>query len=210
MLRFYLPLIEPDRRISRIRLSDKAKMTRSRSPEKDTDLIWCSAVHDRRPVAGVVDLRQCSWAFHAFDAGLELRPLPSTGITRLHRYYEPLRHPKRPSLSLAGVQLAAGAATAGASRVSCFSCVCVLSSLPRWDRWVLVSFATPATLAFPMAQAGRLPHYTFRGLLNVHSRYGPQTRGVAKRLFPSKALATSLPPLPLRLLPARTIVAGRD
>ena len=26
---------------------------------------------------------------------LELRPLPSTGITRLHRYYEPLRHPQR-------------------------------------------------------------------------------------------------------------------
>jgi hypothetical protein len=106
MLRFYLPLIEPDGRISRIRLSDKAKKTRSHSPDNETDLIWCSAVRDRRPVAGVVDLRQCSWAFHAFDAGLELRPLPSTGITRLHWYYEPLRHPKRPGLSLAGVRLA--------------------------------------------------------------------------------------------------------
>ena len=36
---------------------------------------------------------------------LELRSLPSTGITRLQRYYEPLRHPRAPSLSLAGVQL---------------------------------------------------------------------------------------------------------
>ncbi len=35
----------------------------------------------------------------------EPRPLPSTGITRLHRYYEPLRHPKAPGLSLAGVRL---------------------------------------------------------------------------------------------------------
>src|SRR5207247_481564 len=26
---------------------------------------------------------------------LELRPLPSTGVTRLPRYYEPLRHPAR-------------------------------------------------------------------------------------------------------------------
>src|SRR5713101_8532978 len=36
---------------------------------------------------------------------LELRSLPSTGITRLQRYNEPLRHPRAPSLSLAGVRL---------------------------------------------------------------------------------------------------------
>src|SRR5258708_244611 len=36
---------------------------------------------------------------------LELRSLPSTGITRLPRYYEPLRHPRAPGLSLAGVRL---------------------------------------------------------------------------------------------------------
>src|SRR5438093_9298046 len=35
----------------------------------------------------------------------ELRPLPSTGITRLQRYYEPLRHPRAPGLSLAGFRL---------------------------------------------------------------------------------------------------------
>src|SRR2546427_10123251 len=31
---------------------------------------------------------------------LELRPLPSTGITRLRRYCGPLRHPKAPGLSV--------------------------------------------------------------------------------------------------------------
>src|ERR1700726_2250335 len=36
---------------------------------------------------------------------LELRPLPSTGLTRLQRYYEPLRHPTAPGLSLTGVRL---------------------------------------------------------------------------------------------------------
>jgi hypothetical protein len=36
---------------------------------------------------------------------LELRPLPSTGVTRRPRYYEPLRHPRWPGLSLAGVRL---------------------------------------------------------------------------------------------------------
>ena len=36
---------------------------------------------------------------------LELRSLPSAGVTRLQRYYEPLRHPTAPGLSLAGVRL---------------------------------------------------------------------------------------------------------
>src|SRR3954466_1690760 len=36
---------------------------------------------------------------------LELRPLPSAGITRLHRYYGLLRHPSAPGLSLTGVRL---------------------------------------------------------------------------------------------------------
>src|SRR5206468_12307151 len=36
---------------------------------------------------------------------LELRLLPSTGITRLHRYYAPLRHPSAPGLSLTGIRL---------------------------------------------------------------------------------------------------------
>src|SRR6516225_7820187 len=37
--------------------------------------------------------------------GLELRPLSSAGITRLLRYYGPLRHPSAPGLSLTGVRL---------------------------------------------------------------------------------------------------------
>ncbi len=36
---------------------------------------------------------------------LELRPLPSTDITRLLQYYEPLRHPKVPRPSLTGIWL---------------------------------------------------------------------------------------------------------
>jgi hypothetical protein len=39
------------------------------------------------------------------EKALELRSLPSPGFTRLHRYYEPLRIPTAPGLSLAGVQL---------------------------------------------------------------------------------------------------------
>jgi len=36
---------------------------------------------------------------------LELRPLSSTSITRLLKYYGPVRHPKAPSLSLTGRRL---------------------------------------------------------------------------------------------------------
>src|SRR6202521_1303824 len=49
---------------------------------------------------------------------LQLRPLPSTGVTRLRQYYEPLRHPRRPSLSLTSCQLIHTAITAGTSRVA--------------------------------------------------------------------------------------------
>ena len=46
-----------------------------------------------------------SMSFTTYCVCLELRSLPSTGITRLHWYYEPLRHPRAPGLSLAGVRL---------------------------------------------------------------------------------------------------------
>src|SRR5882724_6368334 len=48
----------------------------------------------------------------------QLRPLPSAGVTQLHRYYEPLRHPTRPGLSLTSCQLIHTAITAGTSRVA--------------------------------------------------------------------------------------------
>src|SRR5467141_4257244 len=44
-------------------------------------------------------------SFVASCVSFQLRPLPSPGVTRLHRYYEPLRHPTRPGLSLASCQL---------------------------------------------------------------------------------------------------------
>src|SRR4051812_38824946 len=35
-----------------------------------------------------------SLSFSSASGLLELRPLPSTGVTRLPRYYEPVRHPR--------------------------------------------------------------------------------------------------------------------
>src|SRR5271170_8372070 len=80
--------------ISRIRLSDKtsrrlSRATPSAASEHHVELIGF-------PI---------SMSFATSRVCLELRSLPSAGITRLQRYYEPLRHPKTPSLSLAGLRL---------------------------------------------------------------------------------------------------------
>src|SRR4030095_8432327 len=80
--------------ISRIRLSDKtsrllSRVTPSAVSEPSSELIGC-------PI---------SRSLTTSCVCLELRSLPSTGVTRLPRYYEPLRHPGAPGLSLAGVRL---------------------------------------------------------------------------------------------------------
>ena len=75
-----------------------------------------------------------------------LRPLPSAGITRLHRYFGPLRHPAGPTLALAGCRLARATPPVRASRVASIplfhaccrhypggTCRCLRRSLP--DRW---------------------------------------------------------------------------
>ena len=57
------------------------------------------------PFPEVRGSRQSPGSHALSDVDLELRPLPSTGVNRLQRYYEPVRHPARPGLSLAGVRL---------------------------------------------------------------------------------------------------------
>ena len=57
------------------------------------------------PSAGGSRLIANLLAVTTFDTLLEPRSLPSTGITRLPRYYGPFRLPDRPGLSLAGCAL---------------------------------------------------------------------------------------------------------
>ena len=47
------------------------------------------------------------------------------------------------------------------------------SPLPRRNRWVPTSFASPTAAAFPEIQAGRLPHCPDQGLLSVHCTLRP-------------------------------------
>ena len=118
-------------------------------------------------------------SFVASCVSFQLRLLPSTGITRLHRYCEPLRHPSRPGLSLASCQFIHTAITAGTSRVAYGPLR--LHAVATAPAGLMELFArnTSSTSAFPETAAGRLLHQRFRGLLSVHSRYGLQACRVA-------------------------------
>jgi hypothetical protein len=60
----------------------------------------------------------------------------------------------------------------------------------------------PVRTAFPVIQAGRHPHLHFRGLLKLHSRYGPLDCSTAQRLPLSRRLRPSrLPNRAARQLP---------
>ena len=59
-----------------------------------------------------------------------MRLLPSTCITRLPRYYGPLRHPIVPGLSLTGVRLIILSPHHGASRCARFPCVHAVATTP--------------------------------------------------------------------------------
>ena len=78
----------------RIRLSDKTSRRLSRATPS-------AASEHRVELIGF----PISMSFATFCVCLELRSLPSAGVTRFPRYYEPLRHPRAPGLSLTGVRL---------------------------------------------------------------------------------------------------------
>jgi hypothetical protein len=100
-----------------------------------------------------------------------LRPLPSTGITRLHRYYEPLRHPPRPAPSerLSGT----GPSPRWASRVPTRSVSTCHPHYPGESPGALAVVPAPGTAAFPALSSGRHSQRLFRGLLRVHCALRP-------------------------------------
>ena len=107
---------------------------------------------------------------------LELRPLPSTGITRLHQYYGPLRHPKAPGLSLAGVQLAIPGHAMRLPVLRALSlCTCCRHYPGAADGRRLRSLSQPYQPS-PVRRPGRPARCPFRGLLGVHLRCGLHTR----------------------------------
>ena len=79
---------------------------------------------------------------------LELRSLPSTGVTRLQRYYEPLRHPIAPCPSLAGVRLVIPTTPMGFPCCARFPCVRAAATTPVQRLGVLVA-RSPSRISLP-------------------------------------------------------------
>src|SRR5258708_6290929 len=139
-----------------------------------------------------------------------LRPSP-TGITRFQRYYEPLRRPKAPGLSLTGFQLVIALTTPwGFPCCVRFRCVHAVATTPAQRLGVLFSLSHPAVSAFPERVVGSACASSFSrlaqrslALRSAHSRCHQFVTRIPK------ASASSLPPWLLRLLPAGA-VAGWD
>jgi hypothetical protein len=147
-----------------------------------------------------------------FQDAPEVRPLPSTGITRLPRYYEPVRRPRRPGLSLAGVRLGSASPPSRVSRVA--------SDLPvqacrrhypggTMDPDVARARAWSMTAAFPATMPGRLPQQdTFEACSAFTHVTACLFAEPLERPFSSRAPTGWLPPRSSRLLPAGATVAG--
>jgi hypothetical protein len=119
-------------------------------------------------------------SFVASCVSFQLRPLPSTGVTRLHRYCEPLRHPTRPGRSLASCQLIHTAITAGTSRVAHGPhCVHAVANTPA-GRMELVPSYNSIRFGLP-TKPGRVGSCItiFGACLAFTSRYGLHARRVA-------------------------------
>jgi hypothetical protein len=178
MLRFHIPLIEPDVRISRIRLSDglhrpTRRYTRQCTFRRPIQLL------PRPPSRCIGVARPCGQSPGCWSLPQRTR----SQVPSLHRHYPastvlrtcppPLGGPACPSRASGWER---HRPTAEASRVACrFPLHTCHRHYPGGTGRALSLSARPAA-AFPIGLPGRLPHCAFRGLLSVHSRYGLHAR----------------------------------
>jgi len=85
---------------------------------------------------------------------LELRPLPSTGITRLPRYYGPLRHPTTPGTSLTSFRLLIPEHAEGFPVLRALSLCTCCRHYPDTATEITALLFLPAVSAFPSMAAG--------------------------------------------------------
>ena len=113
-----------------------------------------------------------------FESIPEVRVLPSTGITRLQRSYYPVRLPPMPPPEATLRPLPSH--QTGLPRLPEPPFQRAVPTTPA-DRAGALVDCFPAHAAFPKWEEGRHPHCHFRGLLRLHSRYGPPDRSAAHR-----------------------------
>src|SRR5438309_3317030 len=141
-------------------------------------------------------------SFVASCVSFQLRPLPSTGVTRFHQYSEPLRHPIRPSPSLTSCQLIAIAITAGVSRVASGPlCLHAVANTPASLAESVRSYYS-VSIGLPSIRGGSAPASPVSGPAQRSLTLRP-TRSPSRQMRPStpEAPAASLPLPLLRLLP---------
>ena len=95
---------------------------------------------------------------------LELRSLPSAGITRLRRYHEPLRLPTAPGLSLAGVRLIIPDHALGPPVLRTLSLCTCRRQYPGAAAGRILRSSHPAISAFPDMAVGSACTSTFSRL----------------------------------------------
>ena len=140
---------------------------------------------------------------------LELRSLPSTGVTRLQRYYEPLRHPRAPGLSLAGVRLVISGHALGLPVLRALSLCTCCRHYPGAAAGCTLRSSRPPVSAFPEPTIGSACTSSFSRLARRSLTLRPaHSHGHQIRDRYPKASDISSPPCLLRLLPAGA-VAGR-
>ena len=216
MLRFHLPLIEPDGRISRIRLSEKVHAFACGGRRASPWLGRAVPPATSEAFREVLGSSPLSFRFLVASGTDPSTQAPSLGgHYPLHRYYGPVRLPPRPGLSLAGLRLA----TCSASGVGLACCVCLpcqhaVATAPVDPSPLLV-------LAFDSLECdgGGLPHgsagsASTSGCFGACSAFTCAQRGIITACwlaesstddpFTSKASADSLPPRLFRLLPGGT------
>jgi len=187
--RFPSPLIKPDVRISRIRLSDWFHRAAHGGHR-----VWCVLPKqwaladtpnstDRRPssprgkasseasgYAGVFQAHRQSPILGSVQSAPEARALSSASITRPPRSYGPLRLPSDPP---PGQRWGCQPRSRRVSPADPHHPSSVPCPVPRRIETGACVDCFPAHTAFPVSQAGRHPHLHFRGLLRLHARYGP-------------------------------------
>ena len=210
MLRFHSPLVEPDRRIYRIRLSDKDANqlvisrlgTRKPRDSESFFAIACNAIDNAWASSGG-RLSPMARPLVVSCVVLELRPLRSADVTRFPRYYGPLRHLARPGLSLTGVRLAVSRRHHTRFPGLRWSPLANMPSPP--PRWTCGGYRSPESHSsgLPRYAGGSASKLCFSRPARRSLALRPAcTRDRLKRSFPSKASTVSSPPPPLRLLPA--------
>jgi hypothetical protein len=163
--------------------------------------------------SGVVRLFANLPFFVAFCVCLQLKPLPSTRVTRLHRYCEPLRHPSQPGPSLTSCQLIHTAITAGTSRVAYGPlCLHAVANTPAGLMELVRSYRS-INFGLPTNRGGSAPALSVSGpaqrLLTLRPARSPSrlatlcTRGFSSLVASTAALIATgwSEPVPGRVYP---------